>query len=410
MPKTLLRPCPICAAMHGDVVHSQRFAVPDELQVAESFDVVACTSCGFVFADTGTDQDVLDEVYEEHSKYADTSIYDEGQDAETLPEAPWDVDRLRATAAFLAEAVPDRSARLLDAGCATGTLLGFLGDQGFTNLVGLDPSPVATATAGRVHGVEAHAASFFSPPEDLGTFDVIVLSHVLEHLADVSEAARSLHRLLRPGGLAYLEVPDAPHYVDHLVAPFHDFNTEHINHFSPTALHRLLTGVGFEQVTSAEKVVMCAPTFTYPALYGLWRRVDNPSSPSQTNGDPDLRAGIDAYIAQSTQLLAAIDADLRARLDGEVIVWGAGQLAMKLLRDTVLAETPIAAVVDGSPQKQGLHLAGTLMHPPEVVKELTQPIVVTSIHHEESILSAIRGELGVDNEIVRLHRPSSVGG
>ena len=137
----------------------------------------------------------------------------------------------------------------------------------------------------------------------------------------------------------YLEVPDAEHYADHLVAPFHDFNTEHINHFSLGLLERFMAMQGFEKIASGHKTVMCSAVDTYPAIYGLWRRVDTDdrtprSSASTTRSTPASR-----YIEMSNALLTRIDAHLTAEVgvaDG-VIVWGAGQLAMKLLSTTVLS-------------------------------------------------------------------------
>ena len=47
------------------------------------------------------------------------------------------------------------------------------------------------------------------------------------------------------------------------------------------------------------------------------------------------------------------------------MVWGAGQLTMKLLHDTVLAEANVIGLIDSSSQKQGLHFAGVEVVPPE---------------------------------------------
>jgi SAM-dependent methyltransferase len=41
------------------------------------------------------------------------------------------------------------------------------------------------------------------------SFDVVVCSHVLEHVHDDRRAIRELHRVLRPGGVAYIQVPYA---------------------------------------------------------------------------------------------------------------------------------------------------------------------------------------------------------
>jgi SAM-dependent methyltransferase len=48
-------------------------------------------------------------------------------------------------------------------------------------------------------------------PLPSASFDVIICSHVLEHVADDRRAMRELFRLLRPGGWAHLQVPIHPY-------------------------------------------------------------------------------------------------------------------------------------------------------------------------------------------------------
>lgn len=47
-------------------------------------------------------------------------------------------------------------------------------------------------------------------PDSAGTFDVILCSHVLEHIPDDHQAMRELYRVLRPGGWALIMVPIEP--------------------------------------------------------------------------------------------------------------------------------------------------------------------------------------------------------
>jgi SAM-dependent methyltransferase len=358
---------------------------------------VACTACGLTFADIANRQSDIDASYEQHSIYAVTPTHDAAP--------PWDVARLSGVAQYLATTVERRDARILDAGCATGTFLGLLKERGFTSLWGLDPSAQASAMARRLYGVEAIAGSFVTPPPSIGRFDLVTLQHVLEHISDVRGAVDSLFGLLVPGGLAYIEVPDATRYVDHLVAPYHDFNTEHINHFSISIVTWILERAGFQTLTTGEKVVRCAARYTYPAIFGLWRRpLERSVSAASVRRDESLVSGIDCYIAASGRLLESIDATLRSSLrdDSDVIVWGAGQLSMKLMRDTVLADKHIAAIVDGSTQKHGLHMHGTVVVAPAEVRGIDAPIVVTSIHSADEIRHAIERELGVGRRILTL--------
>jgi SAM-dependent methyltransferase len=404
--KKLYRRCPVCDSGRGEVLHTQAFAAVAEIGNSDSVDIVSCTQCGVAFSDIPTQQEELDTVYRDHSKYADTSMYKGDGPAGILPpDAPWDLERLEGTADYLSGVIGDHAMRVLDAGCATGSLLGFLSARGFTSLLGLDPSPIASAAARRLHAVDAIAGSFITPPPDIGKFGLVVLSHVLEHLGDVKAAVRSMSDLVEPGGLVYLEVPNAVRYVDHLVAPFHDFNTEHINHFSAATLRRLMTSHGFSEVDSGEKVVMCSPKFTYPALYGLWRHGGS-ASVMQASAEPDmlLIESLRCYVEQSHELMRRINDGLREQIDvaHPVVLWGAGQLSLKLLSDSVLSELPIDAIVDSSPQKQGLHIGDRVVVAPSAMNNPAACIVIASVHHEDAIERTIRVDMGLPNRIVKL--------
>src|SRR4051794_752250 len=307
MSKHTTRPCPVCGESDAVVAHHQEYVAPTELFAAPAVDIVLCSNCGMCFADIDAVQAAVDETYAEHSKYADTSIYERGDELPDVPPgAPWDLDRLERTAAWLAEQVPP-TARVLDAGCATGALIGFLPDSGFQDLVGLDPSPVATAQVARAYGVPTITGSFITPPDGTGTFDLVVLSHVLEHIVDVRGGVAGLRSLVKPGGLVYIEVPDAARYHDHFVAPFHDFNTEHINHFSGPLLARLLADAGFVARVPGTKTVMCPPVVPYPGVFGLFEQTPAPATAVTREADLAPGVAIRQYVDASAALLAAMD-------------------------------------------------------------------------------------------------------
>jgi SAM-dependent methyltransferase len=56
-------------------------------------------------------------------------------------------------------------------------------------------------------GVEARVADVRTV-EDIGTFDLITFNKVLEHVEDPVGMLTSVRRLLAPGGLVYVELPD----------------------------------------------------------------------------------------------------------------------------------------------------------------------------------------------------------
>ncbi|MBU3700562.1 MAG: methyltransferase domain-containing protein [Acidimicrobiia bacterium] len=393
MTMNLQRRCPVCGGREGRLLHTQEFAVPAELAAPEVVDIVTCVTCGMCFSEIAVDQDSLDTAYAEHSKYADTSMYaDEIADDAPPTDAPWDLERLRGTAQWLTTRVPV-DARVLDAGCATGALIRYLQETGFSDIVGLDPSPVAAATVQRSTGVRAVAGSLFHPPDDLGEFGLVVLSHVLEHLLDVRGAVEGLRSLTKPGGLIYVEVPDAVRYRDHLVAPFHDFNTEHINHFSGVLLDRLFCSAGFVTREIGHKTVLSSPSDPYPAVFGLFERSSPSDTPTAVQRDDDLAPSLRDYIYASTQLMERFGARVHDEVgDGPIVVWGAGQLSMKLLAGP-LREARVDALVDTSPDKWGLRLGGHEVVGPDEVASSDSPILVASVHHQSSIVAEIARRL-----------------
>ena len=399
------RSCPTCGSRTAEVLHLQDFASSVDLVSESQVEIVSCSQCGCGFSDVELDQSTLDQAYQKTSKYADMSVFDtENSQAEVNNsfDSPWDVERLSITADWLASQFPDKHIRVLDAGCAQGTLLAMLKARGFANLTGLDPSPLAIDSMMRRFGISGVAVSFCSPTQDLIDFDLVILSHVLEHIADVESAVRGLSQVLRPGGMCYLEVPDATRYHEYLVAPFHDFNNEHINHFSLPCLSSLMTAHGFELQFASTKEVPIAPGVLYPAVLGLWKKTG--VIMSGFSFDSDLRTALTQYISLSDRLLQRIEDSLAQTVgDGQILIWGAGNLAMKLLTSPSLDKSRIVGLVDGSRQRQGTVIGGYTVQAPEDFRSFSGTVLVMSLHHKEAIQSDARSIVDSNSRFISIN-------
>jgi FlaA1/EpsC-like NDP-sugar epimerase len=150
--------------------------------------------------------------------------------------------------------------------------------------------------------------------------------------------------------------------------------------------------------------MMAPPPIPYPAVYGFFRKSADDATRAEPVKDKDLRGKIRAYVEKSRQVLAKIDDRLRGvlRTAPEVIVWGVGQLAMKLLAETALATAKIAAFVDGNPIHHGKVLRGIKVMAPEEVRRLPYPIVIATTLHHRQIEETIRNRLQLPNPIVTL--------
>jgi SAM-dependent methyltransferase len=100
-----------------------------------------------------------------------------------------------------------QDARILDAGCGSGSVLDRLAD--FGKVTGADISPASVA-ATRARGHDVHQASLDRLPFENDSFDLVTCLDVLEHTSDDVAALRELRRVIRPGGHLLLTVPAYP--------------------------------------------------------------------------------------------------------------------------------------------------------------------------------------------------------
>jgi SAM-dependent methyltransferase len=403
MNKMAIRQCPICENRAAEVLHSQQFVLRESHLLANGYDVVACTVCGMVYADTEASQSAYDALYQEASRYQDNRTSTGGG------ESIWDAQRLAETARAIFSMAEDKTSRILDIGCANGGLLEALRALGYIHLAGIDPAAACVANT-RHRGFEARVGSLSAIPEGIEPFDVVILSHVLEHVRDLGSALAGVRRLLHEDSLVYIEVPDATRYWEFVNAPFQDFNTEHINHFSGICLHNLarrhdLTPTG----PSVAKTVKSSMDTLYPAVFALYKCGNSAAEPLMK--DDSLRDRMLRYIAISSDLMRSMNDRLRQELAHcpEVALWGTGQLAMKLLNEEPLRTANIRVCIDGNPVNQGQQFRGIPILAPGELRGIECPIVITTTLHETEIRRDIR-RLGLPNRLVSLRAQGPVPG
>lgn len=392
--------CPICLQSSFTTLRHFTFIVPEGHPISEGYDLVLCESCGFVFAQINAQQKDYDEFYEKVSKYADSTT------STGSGEADWEKKRFLDTTEVIAQHLSNKGANILDIGCANGGQLMALREKDFVNLYGIDPSE-SCAIQCQQKGLAVHRGSISNHNLTTNFFDCVILSHVLEHIVDLQATIKELEKLVKENGILYIEVPDANRYKDFLFSPFQDINTEHINHFSVTNLKTLFSK--WEFVATGEKNIFSSPDCPYPALYCVFRKKSPTHFDEQQFKDEILSKNIKEYLEKSVKLLEGIDEILRARLDAdstgkpEVIVWGTGQLAMKLLSETCLTKFNIVGFVDGNPINQGRLFLNSLIIAPDEVKKFssTIPIIITSTLHQIEILEVIK-RLKLPNPILTI--------
>lgn len=392
------RGCPICGGRSSELLFQQSFQSLDGIGLLDGYDLVVCQGCGMTFADHIPAQAAFDEYYRELSKYA----YEHRAGKES-PDDEW---RLRQVANTLQSLIPSRSARLLEIGCANGSLIGMLKAAGYQNVFGLDPSPNCAESALSQYGVSVFTGSIFAPPLAQQGYDFLVLLGVLEHIRDVSLAVQTLRWLLAASGHVYVEVPDATNLIAECDAPFQEFSTEHINFFSPATLRYLMEAAEF-QCIEAKSVVRPGRTGKLSGTvcgFFVNSNVRRTSFPRDFEGE----AGLRRYISQGREM----DADLKRTIDTVVsrhrnlIVWGVGTLTQRLLASGALSLAQIVAFVDSNPKYQNQQLQGIPVVGPEALKNFPDPILISSYAFQQEIADQVRG-LRLPNDLILLYAADS---
>lgn len=156
---------------------------------------------------------------------------------------------------FCAVAQTGAPLRVLDAGCGDGiNLVGLrriLTDLGVSwQLFAIDMNPVRVGRA-RAADRAAGSIAFGSVtalPFDTGRFDVVLCNHVIEHVPQPAAAATEIARVLRPGGLAIVGVPNEGcafgRLRNYVLQPSIARATDHLNFFTRDTLSHLLNDAG----------------------------------------------------------------------------------------------------------------------------------------------------------------------
>lgn len=99
---------------------------------------------------------------------------------------------------------------LLDAGCGTGRKFLYRRRLPSVRVLGLDISPHARDNANVDSQVRGNLEALPLPD---ASFDIVLSTHVAEHLAQPETAFGEMARVLRPGGRLLLLTPNRHHYV-----------------------------------------------------------------------------------------------------------------------------------------------------------------------------------------------------
>jgi len=147
---------------------------------------------------------------------------------------------------WLQEVHPE-AGTVVDVGCGAGAFLALCRERGWTG-VGFDQSAHAVAYA-RTRGLDVSEQGWPACSLPDGSVDAVTFINVLDHLRDPFAALQEAQRILRPGGLLYIRVPNGALHT-RLMAPlsvmgFGNLPIVHLYGLSRAAFRFHLPRLGF---------------------------------------------------------------------------------------------------------------------------------------------------------------------
>jgi 2-polyprenyl-3-methyl-5-hydroxy-6-metoxy-1,4-benzoquinol methylase len=223
--------CSLCGA--GNSRHENTVA---------GFALERCRTCGFVFMNPRYCNEALEGLYTQKKDVAALiEHYDKIASPATIAQYNLRLD-------FIERHMPGRG-RLLDFACAAGHFFEQAAKRGW-EAHGVDIGEW-TQEAASVRGLaNMHVGYLNDIAFSDEYFDVVHAAQVFEHLESPREALKEIRRILRPGGLLYVDVPNYRTLPIMLNKDDFMLNAppQHINFFTPGTLSAMLSSADFKDI------------------------------------------------------------------------------------------------------------------------------------------------------------------
>jgi SAM-dependent methyltransferase len=195
-------------------------------------DIVRCRNCGHMQLEHMPNEAELSDAYRE----AESDEYVEEEAGQ------------RATARAILDRIESHVevGALVDLGCWVGFLLDEARARGWET-VGVEPSEFAASYAAGQLGLDVRNEDLFDAELPQERFDAVFMGDVIEHLPAAGEAVERSKRLLVPGGVLAMALPDAGSRVARsLGRRWWSVIPTHVHYFTRRSMAQFLAGHGFE--------------------------------------------------------------------------------------------------------------------------------------------------------------------
>lgn len=227
--------CPVC--------NSQKYQTIYGVSV---FNVCLCASCGLVCLNPRMDEKgYMEKLYKNYRKDLFGVYLADDVDAKEFYGKPIESPAAEKAYNHVKEYLSEE-AEILEVGCGAGETLIVLKQNGFRNVMGIEPDldEGSCRSLKELYDIECYNKSFSEFVEELGgkkKFDCIILDQVIEHFVEPDKNFNMMYSLMAKNGILYIATPD----IYKFNRPFLQFAIPHTFYFSRTTIEILLKKCGF---------------------------------------------------------------------------------------------------------------------------------------------------------------------
>ena len=233
-------PCPVCGSSSTRILWEPWVDVTDPAKlygaasgIQGTQTIAACSNCGMIYETPRYPAEVIVGGY--------VNSEDSGHDS----QHPMRVRSFYMALRRLRRQLPAPGAKVLDIGTAGGAFLEAAAKFGY-DAHGMEPSR-DLVTRGQERGLQIEQGTIEQHGFEPGSFDMVSLWDVIEHLPEPREALVEVKRLLKPGGVLLINYPDIGTWQAKLAGRrFWWILSVHLHHFTRRSIADLCARTGFE--------------------------------------------------------------------------------------------------------------------------------------------------------------------
>lgn len=349
-----------------------------------------CPKCGLIFQLPSLDCTDMNRYYTETATYINP-----GRSGKPTLNKEKDVGRLIKTTIEVIGKIPNSAFQI---GCSDGYTLQQFREAGVHHVEGIDPNFASHELSLKLYDIETMVGTFedFTPKHQ---YDLIILTHVLEHLYDPVRAMNKCSSMQENSSWLLIEVPlfeRADKFPPGLLT------LEHLNYFSESTLLRLLYLAGYVPYL-VEKLFY---NNQYPVITIIARK-EKPKSIELISDYNRANSLLNNYCEKEGVRWKDIELKVKKQLKKRtsVYIWGAGIHTSQLFAFTGLKEyLTIKGLLDSSPTKWGKQFGDLKCYSSDTVNlKAGDIIIISSYASEDEIYKSLEKYLIMGITVVRLY-------